>query len=104
MDLNLSLLLYLVIPLGILVLVSTIQTAFKSGLRNLPGPFLARFSGLYRLSMVYRGQSPVEYRRIHQKYGQIVRVGPNHVSISDPAAISQIYGIGSNYLKVWRHL
>ncbi len=78
---------------------SALRTALRAGLRDLPGPFLARFSALYRLSLVYRGKAPFEYRKLHNKYGPVVRVGPNHVSISDPAAIPQIYGIGSGYLK-----
>ena len=90
----------LLIALIISYLIASLRVALRSGLRGLPGPFLARFSGLYRLSLVHAGKAPFEYRKVHQKYGAIVRVGPNHVSVSDPAAIPQIYGIGTNYLKV----
>lgn len=73
---------------------------FRKGLRNLPGPFLARFSGLHRLSMVVHGDAPASYRELHAQYGNIVRVGPNHVSVSDGSEIPKVYGIGSKYLKV----
>jgi hypothetical protein len=79
-----------------------IQTALRSGLRSLPGPFAARFTGLYRLKLVYKGDAPYRYRQIHEKYGPIVRVGPNHVSVSDEAMIPVMYGIGSKFLKVWK--
>lgn len=46
------------------------------------------------------GDSPQNYRKLHDKYGKIVRVGPNHVSVSDSAEIPKIYGVGSKYLKV----
>lgn len=94
------LVIYLGAVLVALYLASSIRVAFRKGLRGLPGPLAARFSGFYRFSLVYAGKAPFEYRKVHQKYGPLVRVGPNHVSISDPAAIPQIYGIGTNYVKV----
>ena len=84
----------------ILVLISYARTYFRKGVRSLPGPALARFSGLYRLSLVHDGHAPERYRELHQKYGPIVRTGPNHVSVSDTAMIPAIYGIGSKFLKV----
>jgi hypothetical protein len=91
---------YLGTALAVYYLVSSIHLAFKKGLRDLPGPFSARFTGWYRFSLVAVGRAPQEYGKVHERYGHIVRVGPNHVSISDPAVIPQIYGIGSNYAKV----
>lgn len=88
----------------VIFFVSSLRTAFRAGLRQIPGPVAARFSGLYRASLVYGGKAPYQYRRLHEKYGPIVRVGPNHVSVSDPSAVPQIYGIGSNYLKASRHM
>ncbi len=76
------------------------RTFFRKGLRKLPGPVLARFSGLYRLSMVLNGDAPAKYRKLHAQYGKLVRVGPNHVSVSAGSEIPKIYGIGSKYLKV----
>jgi benzoate 4-monooxygenase len=36
--------------------------------------------------------------RQHELYGRFVRIAPNHISITDPAAITQIYG-GRGFLK-----
>jgi hypothetical protein len=83
-----------------LTLFHLIRLTFRAGLRNIPGPWLARSTGLYRLSLVYKGDSPRQYQLIHEKYGPIVRTGPNHVSISDPAMIPVVYGIGKNFQKV----
>ncbi|PVH68975.1 cytochrome P450 [Cadophora sp. DSE1049] len=44
-------------------------------------------------------EAPRNYRALHDKYGPIVRVGPNHVSVSDPAMIPIIYGISSKFTK-----
>ncbi|EXJ66931.1 uncharacterized protein A1O5_10126 [Cladophialophora psammophila CBS 110553] len=79
--------------------INCIRIAFRPGLRSLPGPLSARFSRLYRLSLVAGGKAPAEYRKVHEVYGPIVRVGPNHVSIADPSEIPLIYGIGSKFLK-----
>jgi hypothetical protein len=82
--------------------IKCIQVALRPGLRSLPGPFSARFFRFYRSSLVFGGKAPEEYRKLHEQYGHIVRVGPSHVSISDPSAIPLIYGIGNGakFLKV----
>jgi hypothetical protein len=36
---------------------------------------------------------------LHRKHGKLVRVGPNHVSISDGDTIPQIYGISTKFIK-----
>lgn len=37
--------------------------------------------------------------KLHHKYGPLVRVGPNHVSVSDPEAVKVIYGINTGFTK-----
>lgn len=78
----------------------TLHIAFYKGIRDVPGPWQAKYSILYRVSLVIKGRAVEEYQRLHQKYGAIVRVGPRHVSINDPSAIPQIYGISSRFRKV----
>ncbi|KAH9205669.1 putative P450 monooxygenase [Leptodontidium sp. 2 PMI_412] len=43
--------------------------------------------------------APAVYLDLHEKYGPIVRTGPNTVSLSDPLVIPTIYGISSSFLK-----
>lgn len=88
--------------LCLVYLLNIARLALFNPLRKVPGPFLSRFSGSYKLSLVASGRAPENYRQVHQQYGKIVRVGPNHISISDPAEIPQIYGLGSKFLKVRR--
>ena len=97
---NTSFLYYAPLLLLLFILVDYVRTYLKQGLRSIPGPFWARLSGLYRVGMVRRGDAPRQYRDLHQRYGKIVRVGPNHVSVSDPAMIPIIYGISSKFMKV----
>ncbi|OQV08098.1 hypothetical protein CLAIMM_12418 [Cladophialophora immunda] len=92
-------LLYSLLGLVCLASLYVLRTAYRQGIRNVPGPWAAKFSILYRLSLILKGKAPEEYGKLHEKYGHIVRVGPFHVSINDPAAIPQIYGISSRFGK-----
>jgi hypothetical protein len=75
-------------------------TRYRRGLWNLPGPFLASLTSLWRLYIVWREDMPWTSIRLHKKLGPFVRIGPNHVSIALPDAVKVIYGAGSSYNKV----
>lgn len=68
-------------------------------LQSLPGPFLYSITVLPRLWSVYQGKSHWDDLDLHKKYGAIVRVAPNLVSIADPAALDMLYGISSKCFK-----
>jgi hypothetical protein len=90
-----------VVPLlGTALLLYFTYNAFGYGIRGLPGPFFASISPAWRISLVYRGNAHAEYRKLHEKYGPIVRTAPRVVDISDPAALPIIYGINSHFIKV----
>ncbi|KAH0493464.1 hypothetical protein TgHK011_000132 [Trichoderma gracile] len=62
-------------------------------LRHFPGPFLAglsRFDAMGRMIHSRKGYEDIQ--RLHQKYGDIVRVGPRELSINRLSAIRAIYG------------
>ena len=64
------------------------------------GPFLARYTDIWRYMSVRDGQHHQEIIALHRKWGRIVRTGPNSVSISDPSAIPLIYGVNRGFQKV----
>lgn len=37
--------------------------------------------------------------QLHKKHGDFVRIGPNHVSINNPAAVTEIYGHKTGFTK-----
>ena len=76
------------------------QKYFRKGLRSIPGPFWARLTSLYRVSIVFKGKAVENYQNLHEKYGPVVRTGPNHVSISDPEVLPLVYSRASNFRKV----
>ncbi|KAJ9611683.1 hypothetical protein H2200_004867 [Cladophialophora chaetospira] len=83
---------------GLLVL-SLIYNRLRPGLRSIPGPPVAAYSKLWRLHDVWKGHAHMTAINIHNKYGPVVRIGPNHVSIADPSMIPIIYGTKENFTK-----
>lgn len=83
-----------------LVAIRLLRNKFKSGLRGIPGPTLAAWTGLWRFFDVQKGQAHWTHIHLHKKYGSLVRIGPNHVSVGDPAEIANIYGLNKGYTKV----
>lgn len=79
--------------ISILVYLSFIR--YRVGPRDVPGPFWASILPFDRLMTAFTGQQQKSQIKYHKRYGPLVRVGPNHVSISDADAIPQIYGTAS---------
>lgn len=77
-----------------------ILNKYGRGLHNIPGPWIAGFSDLWRLFLVRRRHAQEEHIALHQKYGPIVRLGPRAVSIADPDAIKIIYSPSAGWSKV----
>lgn len=78
----------------------TLAVAFRPSLARIPGPVAARFSRLYLFYHATRGDFHTLYRGLHDRYGSLVRVGPNKVSVADPRMIGVIYGVNSGFVKV----
>jgi hypothetical protein len=87
-----------VLPLG--ALASLIWSRYRQHIRHVPGPFLASFSPLYRIWTAATGKQFIIQQELHKEYGPLVRIGPNHVSVSDAASIVDIYGISTKFYKV----
>jgi hypothetical protein len=67
--------------------------------RSIPGPKAAAFSNLWLMYHCRRGRRYAAVHEAHQKYGRIVRIQPNHVSVVDTDGIYQIYAHGNGFLK-----
>lgn len=73
-------------------------TTHKS-LRGIPGPLLAKFSNLWLALGARRGKKFAWVHWAHEKYGPVVRVGYNHVSIAEPEGLHAVYAHGNGFLK-----
>jgi benzoate 4-monooxygenase len=68
-------------------------------IRDIPAPFPAAFTNLWLLYQCRRGRRYLAVDNAHKKYGPLVRIQPDHVSVADPEAIPIIYGHGNGFLK-----
>lgn len=71
-------------------------------LKQVPGPILAKVTNLWRFRIQYRGPILPHLLDLHRKYGSLVRIGPNTISVSDAAYVSVIYTNKGDYIKVSR--
>ncbi|KAF5986189.1 pisatin demethylase cytochrome P450 [Fusarium coicis] len=90
---------YLAAALVGLLATKLLINKYGNGLNGIPGPALAAFTDLWRFLDVYQRRPEVTQIALHEKHGSVVRLGPNTVSIADPAAIQTIYAHNSGYTK-----
>ena len=69
-------------------------------LRQVPGPFLAAWTNFPRVSWVLSKRAHEIHIGLHEKYGDLVRFGPNMVSVADPREIPTIYPMRPGFVKV----
>ena len=71
-------------------------------LAKIPGYRLAGATKLYQTYWCYSPKGSIYYRKVHQmhmKFGPIVRVAPNEVSLSDGEGFGRIYNVRTRYTK-----
>ncbi|KAK2608295.1 hypothetical protein N8I77_006913 [Diaporthe amygdali] len=68
-------------------------------LRHIPGPFFARFTNFQRVYWVKTKRAHLILQEKHEKYGELVRIGPNTVSINNPELIPTIYTARTGFPK-----
>lgn len=77
-----------------------ISNRFNRGLNQYPGPVFASLTNWWRFWDVYTRRPEVTHIKLHEKHGDVVRLGPNVLSISDPKALKIIYGLNKGFTKV----
>jgi hypothetical protein len=91
---------YVWIPL--LLVIYIIYIRYFTGISHIPGPFIASISNFWKINAAWHQEMPKRNIALHRKYGPLVRIGPNMISVDDPAALPIIYGFKPIYLKVGR--
>lgn len=87
-------------PLALLIL----YRLFLHPLSHVAGPLPARITSLYLYAICYLGIECRLLEHYHRKYQtSVLRIAPNAVSISDGAALHQIYVAGGGFLKDVRY-
>lgn len=84
------------------LLVKPLYTYFRDakGLRRFPSASpLAGISNLWLAYVQSRTSRSKHVHAAHQKHGKIVRIQPNHLSFTEPKAITDIYSFQSGMMK-----
>jgi len=69
-------------------------------LRNFPGPYWARFSQLWGvLKTASKTDNFRHLDRLHARYGEYVRVGPNLLSVADPELVEAVHNTHTKFTK-----
>ncbi|EKM51985.1 uncharacterized protein PHACADRAFT_212598 [Phanerochaete carnosa HHB-10118-sp] len=61
-------------------------------LAKYPGPILAKITKLHHALIVHTGKQHLHIKSLHEQYGDVVRIGPNEVSIRDVSCIQPLMG------------
>ncbi|OJJ78810.1 uncharacterized protein ASPGLDRAFT_78014 [Aspergillus glaucus CBS 516.65] len=67
-------------------------------LAKYPGPFLASLTDLWQSYQFLTLRQPYHLTELHERYGPIVRYGPDKLSITEEAAIQAIYQKGARFM------
>ena len=91
---------YLVILPCLILISRLLLNKYGKGLNDVPGPLLAGFSDLWRVSNTMFSNPTEHLIRLHRQCNSnFVRIGPRVVSVSDPDLIPTIYGIKTPFKK-----
>ncbi|KAL2807762.1 cytochrome P450 [Aspergillus granulosus] len=75
---------------ALIILAVVLKRRYLSSLRDIPGPFLASISSLWKIQQIIRGHTEEEMLALHKKHGDFVRITNNEVSIGHPDAVKHI--------------
>ena len=89
---------WIVLSIGALV-VRALYKRYASPLRHYPGPILASFSRLWKVLSTMSGKTHLQHIELHRKYGPIVRIAPDEVSVASPEAARNLLSAGKRFHK-----
>jgi cytochrome P450 family 628 len=70
---------------------TAIRRLYFSPISKLPGPKFAALSKLWEANEFRLGRASETHKKLHAQYGDIIRIGPNEVSINNVDAVAKIY-------------
>lgn len=88
---------FVIIP-GAVVL-RALYRKYASPLRKYPGPWLASMTRLWKVISVASTHTHLDHIELHKKYGPIVRIAPDELSLSSPEAARSLLSAGKHIYK-----
>jgi cytochrome P450 len=71
----------------------------RSPISKIPGTWHSKYTNLALRYYTLSGRRIFYVDDLHKTYGDVVRIGPDEVAISDIVGVSQIHRAGSGFLK-----
>ncbi|KAI6081540.1 cytochrome P450 [Hypoxylon rubiginosum] len=90
------------LPLVVVLIVAGLYllwACFLDPLRNVPGPLAARVTPFWLTLQCRLFRRSTSIHELHQKYGDVVRIGPNNISVVSKGCLQQVYGSNSGTSK-----
>ncbi|RAL03462.1 cytochrome P450 [Aspergillus ibericus CBS 121593] len=84
------------VALGLLAVL--VGRAVSQG-RDIPGPWLARYTRLWYIWQMVKGDFQYTNIKLHRRFGKVVRIAPGWYSLNDVDALKAIYAHGSQFTK-----
>ncbi|KAI1131093.1 cytochrome P450 [Nemania abortiva] len=81
------------------LLLEAIYSLLFHPLRKIPGPFFAKLGQSWRNHKYIRGTWHDDCLKLHEQYGNVVRIAPNEISFVDEQGLGNLYGHGKRVLK-----
>lgn len=88
---------FVILP-GAIVL-RALYKKYSSPLRKYPGPWLASTTRLWKVISAASTHTHLDHIDLHKKYGPIVRIAPDEVSLSSPEAARTLLSAGKRLHK-----
>lgn len=79
------------IVLVAITLLYVVYQRYLHPLAKYPGPFLASVTDLWQAHQFFTLQQPYNLTKLHEKYGPVVRYGPDKLSVTYESAVPIIY-------------
>ncbi|KPI35287.1 putative sterigmatocystin biosynthesis monooxygenase STCB [Cyphellophora attinorum] len=76
-----------------------IYRAQRGPLARLPGPEISKWTGAVMIYHWLTGQGVDYVAHLHDKYGPVVRVTPDHADFADLSALKEIHRVGGRFVK-----
>ncbi|KAH7203195.1 cytochrome P450 [Fusarium oxysporum] len=86
-----------VLGLVVLFVADTLCTWYR--LSHVPGPFWAGFSKAWMVRQSFKGIQPYAIQQANEKYGSLVRIGPNELATDDPKLLKRMMSSRSAYTR-----
>jgi hypothetical protein len=75
--------------IGVALAVYLVYMRYFHPLAKYPGPFLASLTNIWKAYTMFEGRMGYVITDLHDKYGAVVRIGPNELVFSHPTAMNK---------------